>query len=189
MPTSTPRAEDRRRRAVLESALETFARTGYRATSMDAVARAAKISRPGLYYLFESKEALFREAASHVLARDLDEVERLLATQERPVEDRLVDAFDQWAGRYVGPLAREVPTVVAENAELLDDVAREAPARFRAMLAAAVESALPDARGVAETLESVSVGLLHQVETRDAYRVRLRTAVELIVRAARAGAS
>ncbi|MGW5822670.1 TetR family transcriptional regulator, partial [Streptomyces noursei] len=36
-----------RRTAVLDSAMVTFARFGYRKTSMEEVARAARISRPG----------------------------------------------------------------------------------------------------------------------------------------------
>ncbi|MZD09631.1 TetR family transcriptional regulator, partial [Streptomyces sp. SID5785] len=51
-----------RRSLVLDSAMATFARFGYRKTSMEEVARAARISRPGLYFLFSSKEALFRAA-------------------------------------------------------------------------------------------------------------------------------
>ena len=58
-----------RRALVLESALLTFARFGYRKTSMEAVAQAAHISRPGLYFLFSSKEELFRAAVTQALGR------------------------------------------------------------------------------------------------------------------------
>ena len=40
-------ADTGRRTAVLESAMATFARFGYRKTTMEEVARAARISRPG----------------------------------------------------------------------------------------------------------------------------------------------
>ncbi|MFD6726563.1 helix-turn-helix domain-containing protein, partial [Streptomyces sp. NPDC060131] len=43
-------ADADRRTMVLESAMATFARFGYRKTSMEEVARAAHISRPGLYF-------------------------------------------------------------------------------------------------------------------------------------------
>ena len=129
MPES-PTTEPARRAGVLESALGTFARHGYRATSMEAVAREARISRQGLYFLFTSKEALFREASSHVLAGDLEAVERLLAS-DAALPERLVAAFDRWAGRYVGPLARDVPAVLAENPDLLDDVANSRPEQLR----------------------------------------------------------
>lgn len=175
-----------RRDGVLVAAMETFAREGYRATSMGAVAREARISRQGLYFLFSSKEALFREAASFVLAVDLRAVEELLAT-DRPLAERLAAAFDRWAGRYVGPLARDVPSVVADNRELLNPEAADAPAQFEALLLSALSGHVADPPAVALTLGSVSVGLKHQVVTREAYRKRLRVAVGLVLAGANAG--
>src|ERR1043165_8904567 len=110
---STPDAD--RRTQVLDSAMATFARFGYRKTSMDEVARAAHISRPGLYFLFSSKETLFRAAVTQTLERDIGACEDVLADTDRPLADRLVDAFDRWAGRYVGPMARDVTAVIEDN--------------------------------------------------------------------------
>jgi AcrR family transcriptional regulator len=171
-----------RRQDVLASAVRTFAARGYRATSMDAVAREARISRPGLYFLFSSKSALFREAVAHLLADDLTVVEQVLSERERPLADRLVDAFDRWAGRWVGPPAADVPRVIADNPELLDPTAQAAPARFEALVTAAVTEQVPDAEPVVATLVSVSVGLKHQVATREEYLRRFRAAVTLLVR-------
>lgn len=64
--------------------MATFARFGYRKTSMEEVARAAHISRPGLYFLFSSKESLFRAAVTQTLHRDITAVERALADGGRP---------------------------------------------------------------------------------------------------------
>jgi AcrR family transcriptional regulator len=179
VPAPTDSPDTRRRVGVLESALETFARTGFRGTSMDAIARAAKISRPGLYFLFESKEALFREAVSHAIAQDLAAVARIFSDSDRPLADRILDGFDTWAGRYVGPIARDVPTVIADNPELLDDVARQAPARFDALLHGALADEVDDPELTAQTLTSVSVGLINQVSTRAEYVERLRGAIRL----------
>lgn len=181
MAEQTHGADDRRRRAVLESALRTFARTGYRATSMDAIARDARISRPGLYFLFASKEALFREAASHVLTQDLASIEEILADTDAPLRDRLVDAFEQWTGRYLNPAAHDIPAVIAENPDLLDAVARTAPARFEKLITAALSETFTDPHPVAQTLGSVSVGLKHQVDTPKAYRTRMAAAVALLI--------
>ncbi|WP_370961623.1 TetR/AcrR family transcriptional regulator [Amycolatopsis sp. cg9] len=180
----TPNAtEAGRRAAVLESALLTFARHGYRKTSMAEVARAARISRPGLYFLFDSKEALFRAAVTRALEHDLAAAERLLADTGRPVRERLVDAFDQWAGRYAGPLGRDVPGVIEQNPELLGAIVRTAPERFEELVTDAVAAALGNASAsaVAQTLISVSAGLKHQVDTREAYVARFATAVGLLV--------
>ncbi|WP_219994217.1 TetR/AcrR family transcriptional regulator [Actinokineospora spheciospongiae] len=78
--------------------LLTFARHGYRKTSMEEVARTARICRPGLYFLFESKEALFRAAFTRALEQDLAAAEAFLAATDRPLRERLAGAFDRWAG-------------------------------------------------------------------------------------------
>lgn len=172
-----------RRAAVLESALTTFARFGYRRTSMDEVARAAAISRPGLYFLFDSKAALFRAAAAHALERDLTTVERVLAATDRPLRDRVLDAFDAWAGRYTGPLARDVSTVVEDNPELLGDLVETTSGRFAALLTEALASAgTARADPVARTAISTSVGVKHQVDARADYRDRMAVALELLLR-------
>ena len=177
-----PSAGDAERRAaVLASALQTFARLGYRATSMDAVAGEARISRQGLYFLFGTKEALFREAVSKALADDLRAVEDLLAEGPVPLRERLVAAYDRWSGRWIGPLARDVPGVVAANPDLLGRTAREAPARFHDLLVAALAGHVDDPDAVTQTLSSVSVGLKHEVDSREDYLVRLRAAVRLLV--------
>ena len=168
-----------RRDAVLESALLTFARHGYRKTSMDEVARAARISRPGLYFLFSSKQDLFRAAVTRAVEQDLAAAEAVLADTGKPLRDRLAGAFDRWAGRYVGPMSRDVPVVIEENPDLLGPVVHTAPKRFEELVVAALGGAAAD--DVAQTLLSVSVGLKHQVETREEYLARLTTAIGLLV--------
>ncbi|GAA2756849.1 TetR/AcrR family transcriptional regulator [Actinopolymorpha rutila] len=173
-----------RRTAVLDAALTTFARFGYRKTSMDEVARAARISRPGLYFLFASKEALFRAAVTQALERDLSAVEHVLADTGRPLPERLVDAFDQWAGRYVGPLTRDVTEVIEANPDLLGEVVETAPRRFEQLVCAAIaaqtgrKAALP----IAQTMISASIGLKHQAPSREFFLERLKVAIELLVR-------
>lgn len=63
---------ERRRPQVLDAALELFLERGYEGTSMDAVARAAGVTKPVVYACFSSKDELFRA----LLAR---EEERILA--------------------------------------------------------------------------------------------------------------
>lgn len=172
-----------RRDAVLESAVLTFARHGYRKTSMEEVARIARISRPGLYFLFESKETLFRAAFTRALEQDLGAAEALLAATDRPLRERLAGAFDRWAGRYVGPLGRDITSVVEQNPDLLGEIVETAPIRFVDLITDAIAetSERASAIRVAQTLISVSIGLKHQVETREAYLERLSTAVALLV--------
>ncbi|MFE3599625.1 TetR/AcrR family transcriptional regulator [Streptomyces sp. NPDC059142] len=182
-PPSTV-ADTDRRTMVLDSAMVTFARFGYRKTSMEEVARAAHISRPGLYFLFSSKEILFRAAVTQALERDITAVEHVLADTGRPLPARLVEAFDQWAGRYIGPLTRDVSVVIEDNPDLLGEIAETAPRRFEELItgAIAVESGREAAPLVAQTMISASIGLKHQAASREFYLERLEAAIGLLVR-------
>ena len=177
-------ADTDRRATVLDSALATFARFGYRKTSMEEVARAARISRPGLYFLFTSKETLFRAAVTQALERDIAVVERLLADTNRPLRERLLESFDQWAGRYLGPLTHDVAEVIEDNPDLLGTIVETMPRRFEELVtdALAIESDRDSATGVAQTLISTSIGIKHQVASRQSYRERLQVAVDLLLR-------
>jgi AcrR family transcriptional regulator len=176
-----------RRVAVLDSALATFARFGYRKTSMEEVARAARISRPGLYFLFASKEELFRAAVSRALHADLAEVERILAESGRPIRDRLLDSFDRWAGRYIGTMTRDIAVVVEDNPELLGEIVEVAPRRFAELITSAIAARAtePDRErpvALAQTMISAAIGIKHQVNDRAAYRERLALAIDLLLR-------
>ncbi|MEV0281275.1 TetR/AcrR family transcriptional regulator [Streptomyces sp. NPDC050610] len=161
----------------------TFARFGYRKTSMDEVARAAHISRPGLYFLFSSKETLFRAAVTQALERDITAVEHVLADIGRPLPERLVESFDHWAGRYIGPLARDVAVVIEDNPDLLGEIVQTTPRRFEELItdAIAVESGRETASPLAQTMISASIGLKHQTASRELYLERLEVAIDLLV--------
>ncbi|HEY0935083.1 MAG TPA: TetR/AcrR family transcriptional regulator [Trebonia sp.] len=185
-PSSARVADGGRRELVLAAALDTFARYGYQKTSMEDVARAAAISRPGLYLLFGSKQELFSAAVTQALNRSLAAVSEVLADTARPVRDRLLDAFDQWTGRYIGAMSREVNSMAGEYADMLGPVAAESPARFAALLNAALAGSPDPATAarpaaVAQTLISTSIGIKHEVSTREAFLERLAIAIDLIV--------
>src|SRR5580698_9381573 len=91
-----------RQEALLEAAVGVFARYGFRKTSMDEVARAAGVSRQGLYLQFADKEALFRQAVTYKLSRQLRAAIAELSKEQSTFEARLIAACDEWAGRFVG---------------------------------------------------------------------------------------
>ncbi|MGH3168181.1 MAG: TetR/AcrR family transcriptional regulator [Trebonia sp.] len=180
-------ADGGRRELVLAAALDTFAHYGYRKTSMEDVARAAAISRPGLYLLFGSKQELFSAALTQALDRSLAAVSEVLADTTRPLRHRLLDAFDHWSGRYIGAMSREVNSMAGEYADMLGPAVAERPLRFAALLRAVLAES-PDTAGaarsaaVAQTLISTSIGIKHEVTTREAFLERLATAIDLIAR-------
>jgi AcrR family transcriptional regulator len=172
-----------RQEHVLEVALATFARFGYRKTSMEDVARAADISRPGLYFLFASKQELFRAAVTRALDGDLAAADAVLADRERPLRERLIEAFDLWTGRYLGPMAREVPALLETSPELLGGIATDYPQRFVEM----VTTALAGRADVARTLHSTAIGVKQEVATRAEFLERMTVAVDLLVPAGPGG--
>src|SRR5688572_21075175 len=111
---------DGRRAEILDAAVQIFLRYGFRKTSMDEVARAAGLSRPGLYLHFSSKELLFQAAVAHLLDQALAGVRRALADVSIPLADRLVAAFSAYYGPYVGGgLAAQHSAELIESAEQL----------------------------------------------------------------------
>ena len=181
-----PRAEAGRREHVLDAALLTFARYGYRKASMDDVARAADISRPGLYFYFASKRELFRAAVTHALDGDIAAAEGALADTDRPLRDRLIEAFDHWTGRYIGPMTKDVAILIETNPDLLGPITTEYPVRFAKMVTDALVADLPaERRGlagdVARTLLSIAIGVKHDVSTRAEFLAGMTVGVDLLL--------
>ena len=173
-----------RRAAVLESALITFARFGYRKTSMEEVAQVARISRPGLYFLFTSKEVLFRAAVTQALERDIAGVEQVLTDPEQPLRERLLQAFDHWAGRYIGPLTTDIAAVINDNPNLLGAITQTMPRQFEQLVTDALTAEYGQelATRMTQTITSTSIGIKQHVPTRQAYLERLEVAIDLLIR-------
>lgn len=66
---------ERRRPEVLDAALELFLERGYQGTSMEAIARAAGVTKPVVYACFPGKDELFRALLAREEARILREIQ------------------------------------------------------------------------------------------------------------------
>lgn len=71
--------KERRRRALLEAALEEFFERGWAAARMEDVAKRATLSKGSVYLYFESKEALFAALIDRVARPNLERVEAVVA--------------------------------------------------------------------------------------------------------------
>src|SRR5580704_9518515 len=111
---SLPSSDSDRRTRVARAALGVFARYGFRKTSMDEVARAADISRQGLYLLFGDKEALFRAAIGRMIEDGLAAVDAELA-RDAPIGPRLYGAMKAWYGRSVDAPAEHADELFARS--------------------------------------------------------------------------
>ncbi len=91
--------KEQRKREIALAALELFARNGFERTAVDDIARAAGISKGGVYLYFESKEDLFFSAVSAWAALKLTETDEAIAGAAAPpdrlraVVHSMVDAF------------------------------------------------------------------------------------------------
>ncbi|MGK2950026.1 MAG: TetR/AcrR family transcriptional regulator [Acidimicrobiales bacterium] len=76
----------RRRKQLLEVALEVFGERGFHPTSMNDVAEAAGVTKPVLYQHFRSKRDLYREVLTDVGAELLDAITKATAAAASPHE-------------------------------------------------------------------------------------------------------
>ncbi|MDX2086804.1 MAG: TetR/AcrR family transcriptional regulator [Kofleriaceae bacterium] len=182
---------DPRRRRVLDVALATFQRFGFRKTSMEEVARAAGISRQGLYLSFATKEALFVAAIEYAVEDGLTAAVTVAKDESLALEDKLVGLFDAWTGRYVGMMGEHVTDL--HEATLLHggELLRDAEARFLDLVIKVIRgSKLPvtfkasglSARELAETLQATARGLKTICTSREDFGARMRLAVRVMCR-------
>ena len=166
---------DLRRRKLLDAALAVFIRYGFRKSSMDEVARAAQVSRQGLYLHFATKEEIFRAALHYALDNGFTAATACLSDEALPLETRLVQAFDQWIGRYIGMMGAGAADLTEASNELADSALEhyenlfvEAVAKtLRASgLMAAYKPAGLTARQLAETLSATARGFKYSCGSR-----------------------
>jgi TetR/AcrR family transcriptional regulator of autoinduction and epiphytic fitness len=93
-PTSSQRLTDRKRRAIIEAAIDEFRTAGYETTSMDRIAARAAVSKRTVYNHFPSKEVLFAEILHH-LWEAIAGGEELAYRADRPLRDQLLELIAQ----------------------------------------------------------------------------------------------
>lgn len=180
-----------RRTAILEAAAKVFLRYGYKKTSMDDLARAAGLSRQGLYLHFKTKEALFQAAILNFMEGGRIAYGAALAQSERSLFDRLLGAFEAFHGSSIGQVGdRYVGELLEATSSLLGDAPEEHERTFLAditkLLADRGEVGCTGRspitpRELAETLCATSCGLKHGVATPAEYRDRMSVALRIVV--------
>jgi len=182
------RSRDERRAAILEAAVGVFFRFGLGKTTMDDVARAAGLSRQGLYLQFASKDELFEAAVRHAVFGAVSAAKAALGG-DGPLRARLLDAFLAYSGLHFTHMVSNahLGELMAAAVAVCGDALEEAHADFVAAIARAVKDA--DAAGagvsahdVAVTLVAAAGGLKHERATREAFRAALRTCIKVVLR-------
>src|ERR1700726_5141368 len=91
-PVAAPSDENIRYKRAIRAAEEMFKRVGFRAVTMEMVAREANVAKATLYSYFKNKDKLFI-AVSARMARILrGGVEQALAKPDVPLDERLTEA-------------------------------------------------------------------------------------------------
>ena len=179
-----------KRGVVLAAAVGVFGRYGFQKTSMEDVAKAAGISRPGLYLLFPNKEQLYRATMQGVLERGQQAMEACFADETLGFEERIVAALDALLGQYIETQVSRDLGELLENSAQLGSMFDDYQEKARATISAQVDSLAPPgvltgelgARDVADVLFSAAVTWKVTVATRAEFRDRVRRAVRLICR-------
>jgi AcrR family transcriptional regulator len=189
--TSSPLdPSDNRRTALLDAAIRVFARYGYRKTSLDLVAHAAGWSRQGLYVHFASKEDLFSATVQHALTQHLQDAQTALEHRHRALSTRLIDACDEWAGRYVGVGEEDATDLIEASKKIAGDVIQGFNTQFENALALAIASSPAMERyassrvgalSVAQTLHLAVQGLKDRSPSRQSFRAKLKLMVTVIL--------
>lgn len=186
---------DARRESLLQAAIGVFLRYGYKKTSMDDLARAADLSRQGLYLHFATKEALFKEAVVYLTRQSRVTMRAALKRDDLAIEERLLGAFvglhshvagsgmsrelmDELfltATQLVGPVIDELDrTVIADLTQFLQSSG----------IAAEWKASALTAGDLAQHLYAASHGIKHQARTPAEYKERMRVAVRIVCRTA-----
>jgi TetR/AcrR family transcriptional regulator, regulator of autoinduction and epiphytic fitness len=179
-----------KRDAILTAATATFARFGYRKTSMDEVARAAGASRQGLYLHFPTKEELFRATVEYALSAQLGAATAALRNEAQPLHTRLVSACDEWNGRYVGVGGADAGDLTEASAALTGSILARYEQQFEQQVAQAVRSSphgtfyermgVPSLE-VAKTLHAAIRGLKHSCLSHEEFLEGVRVAVRVLL--------
>ncbi|OPY99429.1 hypothetical protein A5906_27395 [Bradyrhizobium sacchari] len=104
------------RQALLASGRETFAREGYQAAGIEAISRAARVTRGAFYHHFEDKKALFDAV---VVSLQSDAAARVQETSKRKskIWERLYTGIDAYLDASIEPayariVVQEAPVVL-----------------------------------------------------------------------------
>src|ERR1700735_3189543 len=107
---------DATRQALLSAGHDIFAREGYQAAAIEAISRAARVTRGAFYHHFEDKKALFDALVNEMQAEAAAKIEARAKTH-KAIWDRLSAGIDAYLDVCLEPeygriVVREAPVVL-----------------------------------------------------------------------------
>lgn len=128
MPAGRPRKSDPEK--VLDTVMKTFWKQGYSGTSVNDLAAASGMAKPGLYANFGDKDAIFEKALSKYLNEVTDPLLQVLGQCSRPLRDSIGGFLERVAASAASPAGPKgclVALCLLESAEMsehLQDMSR-----------------------------------------------------------------
>jgi AcrR family transcriptional regulator len=169
-----------------------FLRYGFKKTSMDDVARAAGVSRQGLYLYFDTKDLLFREALQHLVSHLISAARAAAEDGNLSIRDRLLRAFETVHCSAFHNASREDALELLQSAQsaagaLLVQLERDLMRIVAGLLAEAGVAERWEEAGVtvaelSEQLLMSAKGIKASVDTLTGYRERMLTAIRIVTR-------
>ncbi len=180
MPRSRSDHESTRRRVLIDAARACFLQFGYAKTSLDDIAKRAKISRPLIYRTFKNKEDIFAAVFEDTFHERYPAVEELLEQRLgkkqkllRACEILVIDVWDALTGS----------PMVAEYYQACEQLLPEAEAKHWRRVLGYTEAVLGD-RVLSETFMLAVDGLMADQPTTATLRRRVEILADRFTRGA-----
>jgi AcrR family transcriptional regulator len=179
--------ESARQTHVLETALAVFARHGFSKTSIEDIAKAAGISRQGIYLHFKNKDEIFSASIQKALDDGLHAANKIFDDDRLTLEEKLLKALDEWFGRHVGLFHPQASDLVVQCERVLGDAVAKSSASFLKKLekviltssARKTKGANKRAATIADMLCACGLTWKHSLTSRQEFLEKMRDAIRL----------
>lgn len=172
---------------ILNAAFKVFARFGVKKTSIDDIAKAADISRQGVYLHFKNKDEIFKASIEKYFD---DQSRAALATLKgggKPAE-RLEAALFEWFGKSIGLIHQDANDVIEEGSVLLKPTIEAYSKTFRLALAETIQANSSQSRknqqrseDLAEILYACGLSWKHELNSQDEFQTRMKRTINLLL--------
>ncbi|UYQ71439.1 TetR/AcrR family transcriptional regulator [Pelagibacterium flavum] len=182
MANLSPRVLEKRRR-ILDAAREVMLRTGFRATTMEAIAKEAGIAKPTLYAQFSDKDTLF-EALIEELVSEKAKVFARAFEAEGPLAERVGNGLAEMFGGIADMLqgSPHAAELVNEPQRLAHKFKRADDAVADSLKRAFSDAGIDDGDRLATVLLASGAGILGKYPDGDAVRGAIRLLCDRVIR-------
>jgi AcrR family transcriptional regulator len=182
--------ESARQAYVLETALTVFTRHGFSKTSIEDVAKAAGISRQGIYLHFKNKDEIFSASIRKAMDDGLQAANKVFDDERLTLEAKLLKALDEWFGRHVGLFHPKASDLAVQCERLLGDAVEKNRSSFQKRIEKAVlassakktKGADKRAATIAQILCACGLTWNRNVSSRQEFLEKMRDAIHLCCR-------